>query len=295
MSRSLNGITVAHFEARRATELDGLIARHGGAAWPAPALSEVPIEAGAEELGVLEELASGAFELIVLLTGIGTQRLFDEAALCDRLDGVTNALGRAIVVSRGPKPVPVLRRYGLKPAHVAPDPHTTHELLATLDTLSVSGRRVLVATAGEPFPEPSASLRSRNAHPVELQLYRWALSIQNVGRLDQTIDEIIAGRIDAVLFTTQVQVRHVFEVANRGGRAEALSSALREHVLIGSVGPTVTEALRERGLAADVVPKHPKMGHLVVALAEHVVPRERGDLALLSAYGHAVPGGRGMA
>jgi uroporphyrinogen-III synthase len=293
MSRSLHGIKVAHFEARRAAELDGLISRHGGVPWSAPALSEVPIAPGESERAAISELASGAFDFVVLLTGIGTRRLFDEAASIGCLGDVIAAFRRAIVISRGPKPVPVLREHGLKPTRLAPEPHTTTELLATLDTLTVIGRRVLVLTAGETLPEPSAALRARGAYPVELQLYEWALSPTDAARIDTTVNEIIMGRIDAVLFTAQVQIRHLFEVAARRGSSARLVSALREHVLIGAVGPIVEQALAQRGLHADVVPTHPKMGHLVVSLADRVTPRKQSDTELLIDYVQAVLDGRG--
>jgi len=35
----------------------------------------------------------------------------------------------------------------------------------------------------------------------------------------------------------------------------------------GSIGPTTSQALRESGLAVDIEPEHPKMGHLVAAVA----------------------------
>ena len=38
-------------------------------------------------------------------------------------------------------------------------------------------------------------------------------------------------------------------------------------MVVGSVGPTTTETLRAHGLPVDVEPDHPKMGHLVAALA----------------------------
>src|SRR5262245_63972564 len=103
MSRSsLNGMAVAHFEARRAAELDGLIARHGGVPWSAPALSEVPVVPRDRERAAIDDLAAGRFDAVVLLTGIATQRLFDEAARIGRLDDVVVAMRRAIVVARGP-------------------------------------------------------------------------------------------------------------------------------------------------------------------------------------------------
>ncbi|HXT16151.1 MAG TPA: uroporphyrinogen-III synthase [Gemmatimonadaceae bacterium] len=296
MSRSLHGITVAHFEARHEAELNGLIARHGGVPRAAPALSETPIAAGEKELAVFDGLASGAFDVVVLLTGGGTRRLFEEAARAWRLGAVMSALRRVTVVARGPKPVPVLREHQLRATHVAPAPHTSSELLATLETIPVAGRRVLVVNAGEPLEEPSGSLRVRGADVVELQLYAWTLLPTDAGRIDELIREIVAARIDAVLFTTQVQVRHVFEVAARRGMREALLSALREHVLIGAVGPTVAHALAQLGLDADVVPDHPKMGQLVVALADHVTtraPREARKAEPIVDYVQAVLSGRG--
>lgn len=293
MSRSLHGITVAHFEARRTADLDSLIARHGGIPWPAPALSEVPIIPRDAERATLRALIAEAFDIVVLLTGVGTRRLFDEVARLGGLDDAVAALRRSTLVARGPKPVPVLRTHGLKATCIAPEPHTTIELLATLDTLAVADRRVLVLTAGESSEEPSATLRARGADVAELQLYEWALSPADAARIDETIDTIIAGAIDAVLFTTQIQVRHVFEVAARRASIPALLSALREHVLIGAVGPTVEHALAQFGLQADVVPEHPKMGHLVVALADHVAPPAPSETALLADYIHAVLDGRG--
>jgi len=293
MSRSLHGITVAHFEARRAAELDGLISRHGGVPWSAPAVSEVPIAPGENECVAIDELASGAFDLVVLLTGIGTRRLFDEAARAGRLSDVIEALHRADVIVRGPKPVPVLRDFGVTPTRAAPEPHTTTELLATLDALTVAGRRALVLTAGESFLEPTASLRARGADVVELQLYEWALSATDAARIEETIAEIVAGRIDAVLFTSQVQIRHVFEVATICCMNEVLQAALREHVLIGAVGPTVEQALAHHGLHADVVPVHPKMGHLVVRLADRVTRPSPSETLLLADSVQAMPAGHG--
>jgi uroporphyrinogen-III synthase len=108
---------------------------------------------------------------------------------------------------------------------------------------------------------------------VELQLYRWELTDGDAVRVEETIDEIVASGITAALFTTQVQVRHVFDVATRQRRLTELTDALRDRVIVGAVGPTCATALRERGVEPHVVPEHPKMGHLVLALAREVERR----------------------
>src|SRR5262249_31674820 len=147
------------------------------------------------------------------------------------------------------------------------------ELLETLASIPVTGQRVLIVSAGEPFAEPAASLRSRRALPVELRLYRWTLRDVDATRLEETARAIIAGRIDAALFTTQVQVRHLFDVASRHDLTALLTEALHHATVVGAVGPTCADALRERGIEPHVVPEHPKMGHLAVAVARELAAR----------------------
>jgi uroporphyrinogen decarboxylase len=78
---------------------------------------------------------------------------------------------------------------------------------------------------------------------------------------------MVAGRIDAALFTAAQQVEHLLQVARTEGLEEPLRDAMRRRVVVGSVGPTTSEALRDHHLPVDVEPEHPKMGHLVAALA----------------------------
>ncbi len=44
-------------------------------------------------------------------------------------------------------------------------------------------------------------------------------------------------------------------------------AALTDRVVVGSVGPTTSETLMEHGFPVDIEPEHPKMGHLVAAVA----------------------------
>ena len=50
------------------------------------------------------------------------------------------------------------------------------------------------------------------------------------------------------------------------GLADALVDRARL-MIVASIGPVCSEALRRHGLPVDLEPEHPKMGHLVVAVA----------------------------
>jgi uroporphyrinogen-III synthase len=83
------------------------------------------------------------------------------------------------------------------------------------------------------------------------------------------IKGLIAGNVDVTLWTSAAQVHHVFEIAETMKCANQAHDALQK-VLIGSIGPTTSAALREHDLEPTLEPDHPKMGHLIKACAEHL-------------------------
>jgi uroporphyrinogen-III synthase len=97
-------------------------------------------------------------------------------------------------------------------------------------------------------------------------IYAWDLP-DDLAPLMAAVETLARGEADVVLFTSAQQVEHLFAVAGRMGREAALAQALREQVLLASIGPVTSEALVARGLSADLAPEHPKMGHLVQAIA----------------------------
>lgn len=73
--------------------------------------------------------------------------------------------------------------------------------------------------------------------------------------------------MDVVLFTTGVQLVHLWKIAREMQREDDLRRALRRAV-IASIGPTISEELQRHGLTPDFEPSHPKIGVLVREAAE---------------------------
>lgn len=263
----LAGLRVASFEARMAGPMADLIRKHGGRPVEAPALREVAIGDNPEALAFADRLVAGEFDVVIFLTGVGTRFLAQEIETRYPRDEWVAALKRARIVIRGPKPLAPLRELGARVDLQAPEPNTWRELLGALDArLPVDGLRVAVQEYGQPNPELIDGLEQRGAAVTRVPVYRWSLP-DDTGPLRRAIVEVAEGRIGAVLFTAAQQVIHLIEVAGREGREADLRAALGRSVVVGSVGPTTTETLRARGLSVDVEPEHPKMGHLVAALA----------------------------
>jgi hypothetical protein len=66
-----------------------------------------------------------------------------------------------------------------------------------------------------------------------------------------------------VLFTSSIQLDHLLEGARSEGIESEVRTALRDHVVIGSIGPVMTEALISHGFSPAIVRRHPKMPSLV--------------------------------
>jgi uroporphyrinogen-III synthase len=148
-------------------------------------------------------------------------------------------------------------------------PHTTTDLLAALSTVDLQNQRVLVLMYGERNEAFAAALAERGARVTELCPYEWALP-QDPGGLEALIDDTIGGRVDVMIFTSQVQFRHLMQVAVSIGQRDALLGALRDEVITASVGPVCTRALRAEGVIPDVMPAMPNNPSLVQAVAEYL-------------------------
>jgi len=264
------GLRVLSLESRRAPEMAKLIATYGGDGLVAPSMREVPLESNTEAQAFTRVLLAGGFELVILLTGVGTRALARVAeTVCPREEFVA-ALQRVPVVARGPKPVAALTELGVRVALAVPEPSTWRELLAALDaradTLPLNGTRVAVQEYGASNAELLAGLAARGAHVTRVPVYEWALP-EDTAPLRAAVKAIIGGEIDVALFTTSVQVIHLLKIAAEMNVAEEVRKAFAR-ILVGSIGPVTSDELRAHGIAADFEPTHPKMGFLVNELAQ---------------------------
>ena len=264
-SEGFGGLRVLALESRRAEEMAKLIAYSGGRAIVAPAMREVPLESNTEALAFASALVGGTVDMVIFLTGVGTRRLTRIAEMVYPREQYVAALKRVVVVARGPKPVAALRELGVPVGLAVPEPNTWRELLRALDERADSrplkGCRIAVQEYGVPNPDLLAGLAERGALVSRVPVYEWALP-EDTGPLREAVAAVTRGEIDVILFTTSVQVMHLVQTATDMKLEESLRRAFKR-ILIGSIGPTTSEQLREHGFVADFEPTHPKMGVLV--------------------------------
>ena len=259
-----DGLRVVSFESRRATEIAELIRRQGGDPFVAPSMREAPIENNPEAFAFAERLFRGEFDMMILLTGVGTRALDKVLASRYPPQAFADALRKITVVARGPKPLAALREMAVPAAVTVPEPNTWRELLAA--TAARPERNIAIQEYGKSNPELLAGLRARGAEVTAVRVYQWDLP-EDTAPLREAARRIGEGNAEVVIFTTSIQLTHLFRVAAEAGIDAAVQSNLRRMV-IASIGPTTTEALEEFGLVPDIVPSHPKMGFLVKEAAD---------------------------
>jgi uroporphyrinogen-III synthase len=265
MAAHFGGARVVLLESRMASETAAIVRRLGGDPVSAPSLAEVDVDADEAVLAFIDRLPATREPVVVFLTGAAVTRLFAAADRLAREAALLEGLAGAAIVARGPKPAGALARRGVSAARTVPEPFTTTDVIVTLDAMPVEGRDVTVVHYGERNEPIVSSLETRGALVHELMLYEWRLPA-DVASLSQAIDALIAGHIPVLAFTSQVQVRHLLEVAGPT-RREALLAALNATVLVGAVGPTCAAACTAAGIRAVVAPEHPKLAPLLQVLA----------------------------
>ncbi|MGO9454841.1 MAG: uroporphyrinogen decarboxylase [Candidatus Binataceae bacterium] len=272
---TFGGLRVIAFESRMAAEAARLIERNGGRAIVAPAMREVPLGDNPAALDFADRLLADTIDIAIFLTGVGVRALFQVMETRHPRAALVAALSRATTVVRGPKPLAALRELGLEPSIEAPEPNTWRELLAALlARTDLRGKRVALQEYGVSNRDLVSAIEARGADVMIVPVYRWTLPVDR-GPLNDALHAIASGNAEVALFTSSNQVTNVMQMAEAEGIGDAVKRGFATMV-VGSVGPVCSEELRGRGIAVDLEPVHPKLGHLIKEAAS----RSRAILAV---------------
>ncbi|HVW71316.1 MAG TPA: uroporphyrinogen-III synthase [Steroidobacteraceae bacterium] len=197
------------------------------------------------------ELAAGAFDDLILLTGEGLRRILScidrhEPALRERFVAALSSLRK---ITRGPKPARALRELGMKPDIAAERP-TTEGVIAGLRAFDLKGHRFGVQLYGtEPNLPLVWFLQSAGASVDTVAPYVYADAADDAAVLS-LLERLRSGGVDAIAFTSTPQVERLFSVAPEPVVIEALGKTV-----VAAVGPVVAETLHKHGVQARVMPE----------------------------------------
>jgi uroporphyrinogen-III synthase len=260
----LGGLTVSIVEHRYGREFGALIERLGATIYACPLVEERPVQDREEVQAFIRRVVSGSLGVMVFLTGVGARLLVEEAERMGERESFLEALRRLKVVARGPKPVAVLHRLGVR-VDVKPTKPTSEGVVEALSDIDLSGAQVGVQLYGVPNPTLCEALKSRGAEVLAVQIYSYGTA-SNAGETRLFIEEILRGTIDVIIFTSAPQVRALFEASDASGLTAALATCLRERPVVAAIGGVTSRALVERGVEARIIPDDPSLSSLARAV-----------------------------
>ena len=186
-------------------------------------------------------------------------------AVFDRLRALgldSRALYGTRVAAIGPTTASDLEQRGIKPDFV-PDRAVSEALAEGLIQQGVQGRRVLLPRADAGREVLARSLREAGAAVDDVPVYR---TVAPSG-LDDRLDDILDGGIDAATFTSSSTVRNLVRLLDGG--LDRLSG-----VLVACIGPVTAATAREMGLEVGLVAREHTIPGLVDALEQHFAREE---------------------
>jgi len=260
----MRGKRIAILESRLGKELAELVAKRGGIPVHAPALSELPDLDPKAIASLVDSLKRDPARLFVFQTGVGTRALFAATDSLSLTESLLKQLETAIVAVRGPKPTGALRARKVRIDRSAADPFTTREVLDALKDLDLKGAKAVIQRHGSANLELDRALEARGASVTEIPVYRWSLPA-DTRPLENLVVEISNGKIDALAVTNAEQVRNLLLVGNKANLKDALN-----RLVVASIGPVASAALREAGVRIGVEASPPKLGPLLDALEAYL-------------------------
>ncbi|MCS3765368.1 uroporphyrinogen-III synthase [Bradyrhizobium centrosematis] len=272
MADRLNGTRILILETREEAQFSKLLAEQGAEVVQCPmfTIHDAPDPAPVEAW--IRRAIEKPLDDLVLMTGEGLRRIMKLARARGLDSALVAALAKTRKFTRGPKPGKALREVGLEAQQTTEKP-TTDGVIEMLGKLDLSGRRLgLQLYPDKDHSTLTGAIAAQGAAIDTVLPYVYDSSAADTN-IVAAVDDMAAGRIDALALTNLGQVRRLIEAAKAHGSEAKLRAGL-ERTLIASVGPAVSGELAAHGLRTDVSPAEdayfmrPLISAMATALAE---------------------------
>jgi uroporphyrinogen-III synthase len=269
----LTGWRVGVTADRRAGEQAELLRRRGAEVALGPVVRTLPFGDDGPLRDATESVLAWPPDVLVATTGIGIRSWFGAAESWAIDRELRAAFAGARIVARGPKARAALAAVGLA-SHFDEPSERLDRLVDALVDGGVRGARIAVQLYGDVATWAVDRLRAAGADVVAVPVYRWTRPEDGApGR--RLVDEILAGQLDAVTFTSAAAVRTFAALADELGAGDDLRLALSSTTLTACVGPITAEAAAAAGFDRRCSPARGRLGLLVRVLSADLHSRHR--------------------
>ena len=252
MADRLSGYRILILETREEAQFSRLLAEQGAEVLQCPmfTIHDAPDPAPVEAW--IRRAIAQPFDDLVLMTGEGLRRMMKVVRRIGVEADFVAALAQSRKFARGPKPGRALREIGLE-SNVTTETPTSEGVAAMLGGLDIKGHRLGLQLYPEKDHTVLISAIEACGAEVDAVLPYVYDSKAAETNIIAAIEEMDAGRVDAIALTSSGQVRRLVDAAKAHGRDDQLRRALAK-TPIASVGPVVSDELAACGLHTDIYP-----------------------------------------
>lgn len=265
MVKGLEGKRVVIGGSRKIEEISVLIEKQGGTPLIRSLQGTVFLAEKEVEPSLLK-LVHEEVDWLIFTTGIGVQTLINLSEKLGVKGLFLDRIKQAQVASRGYKTINALKRLGIKPLAVDGD-GTTLGLIRSLESFDFSGKRVVIQLHGETAPRLVEFFKNKGATVETILPYQHIAP--NFETVETLCEELLGNEVDAVCFTTKVQVRSLFDFARKKGYLTDIVHSFEERTMAVAIGKVTEETLREEGIERYITPENERMGAMIIELSNY--------------------------
>lgn len=259
-SLPLAGKTIAVTASRRVREQAEAFERQGAQVLVAPTVRIVPVSDDTALQAATNSIIANPPQMVLVTTGYGLNGWFEDARGRGLDDALSSALAGATFLVRGAKGRGAVRALGFEDSGMAVQ-ERTESLVDLAVERGVEGLHVVVQQHGSPDVVQEGRLLAAGAQVTSVVPHRWEAP-ERPELVQGLLDEVLAGRVDAVTFTAAPAAVAFLEAARARGDLDALVERFGAGVVAGSVGPVTSEPLEAVGIV-PIAPERFRLGALV--------------------------------
>jgi uroporphyrinogen-III synthase len=268
----LNGFTVGITADRRWDEQAALFERRHACVVHAPTIRTLPLGAEDQIRDVTTRIIERPPEVFIANTGLGVRSWFGAADSWGLGAELLAALGASKIFARGPKASGAVHSLGLGIVARAPSERLAEAVDMAMEHIA-PGATVAVQVDGSGTTTELERIASCGATVIAVPVYEWKLPADPAPTI-KLARSTIAGRVQAVTFTTGPAVRNWLAIAAEHDLDVELLDALNSgNVVIGIVGPVCADVAERCGIRPErmTIPAAFRLGPLVRAVTDELL------------------------
>jgi uroporphyrinogen-III synthase len=243
-----------------------IVENMGGTPYVAPMIEIMAPEDG-ELREFIHKTASGSYDQLVFLSVNSVRCLFEEAQRTEKLEQLLGGINASGVFVIGTRTQKELVDRGVKNGVVARIQSTE----GVLDALGgeLKGIHIGIPRSSMANSELGDSLKERGAQVTEVTAYI-SRPPQDRSKAVQLIEDLVAGKVDAVTFTSASTAKNLAEIAEEEKMLKQLHEGMGKTV-VAAIGPRAKGAIEELGFKVDIVPENYSIMDLVETLVSNLM------------------------